>query len=368
MESAPSQHMPVLFILLFSLLSAVSGTSEALVHNDKICGTAGGDATLSCHLFPPMNAEGMQVAWTKGVEEESIVHFYLHGMEHQEKQDVRYRGRTKMNRNGLANGVMAVTIHNLTLSDAGRYFCSFTSSHGPLNTSSHLEVTVEGRTACSLGTELDKLIKERDALIRERDYLQRFKDFQPKDSEWRWARSFADHITMDPDTANPRLVVSEGGTSVILLDGSEQDLPDTSARFNRSPCVLGRERLTSGRHYWEVEVGQVFWEVGVCDESVSRKGRRTPSPQGGCWAVGLWSEQKYWAFTSPGTRLSPTVAPNVLGVFLDLDAGRILFYNVGDKSQFYTFPADHFPRPLLPYLCTYDSGTPLRLRKLTAQA
>lgn len=31
-----------------------------------------------------------------------------------------------------------------------------------------------------------------------------------------------------------------------------QMLPDNRERFDRVLCVLGRERITSGRHYWEV--------------------------------------------------------------------------------------------------------------------
>ena len=36
--------------------------------------------------------------------------------------------------------------------------------------------------------------------------------------------------------------------------------------------MLGREPLTSGRHYWEVEVGErASWALGVCRENANRK-------------------------------------------------------------------------------------------------
>ncbi|XP_078525121.1 butyrophilin subfamily 3 member A3-like isoform X2 [Lissotriton helveticus] len=363
----PLQGLPGLALLSVSLLRSIAGTSDAIAPNSLMCASVGQDITLACFLFPPISAEDMQVTWTQGADEDSIVHFYRNGTEYEEKQTWLFRGRTRMTRKDIASGRVALTIRNITLTDAGEYFCTFTSNSIPLKTSDRLKVTVTGRSACDLEQELGTVIKERDALIKERDYLQRFKDFQPMDSEWRWARSFAAQITMDPDTANPRLALSENGRSAIWLEDSELDLPDTPARFNRSPCVLGRERLTSGRHYWEVEVGSVGWEMGVCDESVNRKGRAAPSPEKGCWAVGILTGKEYHAFTSPSTHLRPKVPPKVISVFLDYEAERVTFYDAKEKSQIFSFPPARFPRILLPYFCTYDSGENLLLRPLTGK-
>lgn len=73
----------------------------------------------------------------------------------------------------------------------------------------------------------------------------------------------AGDVTLDPDTANPELVLSEDKRSVRRGD-LRQALPDSPERFDPGPCVLGREPLTSGRHYWEVEVGErASWALGV---------------------------------------------------------------------------------------------------------
>ncbi|XP_069505735.1 E3 ubiquitin-protein ligase TRIM39-like isoform X2 [Ambystoma mexicanum] len=70
--------------------------------------------------------------------------------------------------------------------------------------------------------------------------------------EWRWAIDFADEVTLDPSSAHPWLIVSEDGRNVRLGD-RDQELPDTAQRFDPHLYVLGRKKLSSGRHYWEVE-------------------------------------------------------------------------------------------------------------------
>ncbi|XP_059819109.1 E3 ubiquitin-protein ligase TRIM39-like isoform X2 [Hypanus sabinus] len=81
-------------------------------------------------------------------------------------------------------------------------------------------------------------------------------------------------VTLDVETAHPELAVSEDRKSVTWT-GTRRDLPDAGKRFTYWDCVLGSERFTSGRHYWEVEVtGNRRWCLGVAAESVERK-RRT---------------------------------------------------------------------------------------------
>uniref|UniRef100_A0A8C2LEY4 E3 ubiquitin-protein ligase TRIM39 n=1 Tax=Cricetulus griseus TaxID=10029 RepID=A0A8C2LEY4_CRIGR len=155
-------------------------------------------------------------------------------------------------------------------------------------------------------------------------------------------------VTLDPETAHPNLVLSEDRKSVKFVETRLRDLPDTPQRFTFYPCVLATEGFTSGRHYWEVEVGdKTHWAVGVCRDSVSRKGELTPLPETGYWRVRLWNGDKYAATTTPFTPLHIKVKPKRVGIFLDYEAGTLSFYNVTDRSHIYTF-TDTFTEKLWP--------------------
>ncbi|KAJ1134970.1 hypothetical protein NDU88_001416 [Pleurodeles waltl] len=168
--------------------------------------------------------------------------------------------------------------------------------------------------------------------------------------EWRWIRSFAAEVTLDPDTAHRRLILSDDGRSV--RDGErEQCLPYTPQRYDVAPIVLGGERMVSGRHYWEVEVGdKTSWILGVCDDFVTRLGDITASPEDGYWLVWL-RDGEYRALTYPPTFLTPSVPPTAVGLFLDYEAGRLSLYNVDDRSLLFTFSGASFPPTLRPLFC-----------------
>ncbi|XP_078497800.1 E3 ubiquitin-protein ligase TRIM39-like [Lissotriton helveticus] len=167
-------------------------------------------------------------------------------------------------------------------------------------------------------------------------------------------------VTLDPDTAHPRLILSEGRRRVRRTD-TAQHLPETPKRFTHYHCVLGSEGFTSGRHYWEVQPLREEGggcEVGVAAESVDRKGDFTSAPEGGVWAISGW-EGQYTALTSPETPLSPREKPLKLGVYLDYEGGRLSLYNADSMELLYSFPQARFTQRLFPY---FGLGTGVELR------
>ena len=81
-------------------------------------------------------------------------------------------------------------------------------------------------------------------------------------------------VILDPNTANLWLYLSDDLTSVRHGDTIQQ-LPDNPERNTKYTTVLGSEGFSSGKHSWEVEVGDhPHWLVGLAKESADRKGER----------------------------------------------------------------------------------------------
>ncbi|NXN78207.1 TRI27 protein, partial [Bombycilla garrulus] len=132
-------------------------------------------------------------------------------------------------------------------------------------------------------------------------------------------------VTLDPRTAHPHLHLSEDGKEVRghLVP---RDVPDHPGRFDFEPCVLARGGFASGRHFWEVEVGQGgVWALGVVRESARRRGPLRLSPEEGVWAL-----EAFHSLTSPRARLRLHPPPRRLRVSLDYEGRRVAFFSAGD--------------------------------------
>ncbi|XP_014391989.1 PREDICTED: tripartite motif-containing protein 7 isoform X2 [Myotis brandtii] len=148
-------------------------------------------------------------------------------------------------------------------------------------------------------------------------------------------------LTLDPDTANPRLILSLDLKSVRLGQRA-QDLPNHPRRFDTNTRVLASCGFSSGRHHWEVEVGsQDGWAFGVARESVRRSGQ-------------------YWAVTSPERTPLSCGHLSRVRVALDLEVGAVSFYAVEDMRHLYTFRVN-FQERVFPLFSICSTGTYLRI-------
>ncbi|XP_062040944.1 E3 ubiquitin-protein ligase TRIM38 [Lepus europaeus] len=166
-------------------------------------------------------------------------------------------------------------------------------------------------------------------------------------------RSYRVDVTLDPVTAHPELTLSEDRRQVTR-GWPQENLAVSPRRFSALPCVLGCESFDSGKHFFEVDVGEgTGWDLGVCMESVQRGFGVKQKPQSGFWAIRLCRKRGYVALTFPQTPLYLSQQPLVVGVFLDFEAGVVSFYNMSTGAHLFTFPKASFSDTLRPYFQVY---------------
>ena len=166
-------------------------------------------------------------------------------------------------------------------------------------------------------------------------------------------------MTLDPNTAHPKLILSEDLTSVRRGD-ERQQLPDNPERFDEYACVLGSEGFNSGTHCWDVEVGEnTWWSVGVMTESLQRKGD-CPS-MSGLWYVG-YKDGEYRAGSPPQPSTLLTVKQKLqrIRVQLDWDRGELSFSDPDNNTHLHTL-THTFTERVFPYFNTGFKLSPLRI-------
>ncbi|XP_050958506.1 stonustoxin subunit beta-like [Labeo rohita] len=152
---------------------------------------------------------------------------------------------------------------------------------------------------------------------------------------------YACFLTLDPNTANEYLILSEENRKVTYV-GKKQWYPDHPDKFDVYQ-VLCRESVC-GRCYWEIECSGGRVSISVSYKSISRRGW-------GDFCLFGFNDQSWslscshysYSFIHNKIKTVLTVNPIIsrtgvsdiyrIGVYVDVSAGTLSFYNISRNTM-----------------------------------
>ncbi|XP_018424913.1 PREDICTED: E3 ubiquitin/ISG15 ligase TRIM25-like [Nanorana parkeri] len=183
-------------------------------------------------------------------------------------------------------------------------------------------------------------------------------------------------ISLDVNTASNNFQISDD-RKVASWSENSQNRPETPERFNDCAQVISCQRFSSGRHYWDVNVGRSRrWRIGVCYPSMDRRGEQSRIGNNNkSWVIGVQSdlfssfkrmfEKRFGKMLvihdSKKIPLPAEISTERVRIYLDYEAGRISLYDLSDPIRhLHTFTAT-FTEPLhaalsVDYGCIKISG------------
>ncbi|KAM9336549.1 tripartite motif-containing protein 16-like [Symphorus nematophorus] len=157
---------------------------------------------------------------------------------------------------------------------------------------------------------------------------------------------YSREITLDPNTAHTKLLLSEGNRKVTLTS-QQQSYSDHPDRFNVWSQVLSAESLT-GRCYWEVEWSGDGVYVAVAYKNISRAGTSNECGFGfndKSWMLDCGTNSYDFWYNGVKTPISGPRSSRV-GVYLDHSAGILSFYSVSETMSLLHRVKTAFTQPL----------------------
>ncbi|XP_069327205.1 tripartite motif-containing protein 5-like isoform X2 [Eulemur rufifrons] len=204
-----------------------------------------------------------------------------------------------------------------------------------------------------------------------RGMLQVFKELRDVQRYWVY-------VTLAPSN-NPNVVISPDNRQVVstCISRGFNSLVINNPYYD----IMGSPVITSGKHYWEVDVTQKrAWIMGVCVERARPQNTvyvhnltGNYQPQNGYWVIGLKNTLEYNAFQDsfPSgsvhssqpliVTLSLTVPPKRVGIFVDYEAGTVSFFNVTNHGFLIYKFSTRFSCPVRPYLNSMKCQFPMTL-------
>ncbi|XP_037638671.1 tripartite motif-containing protein 16-like [Sebastes umbrosus] len=176
---------------------------------------------------------------------------------------------------------------------------------------------------------------------------------------------YSREITLDPNTANTYVLLSEGNRKATCMR-QQQSYSRHPDRFTVwCHQVLSRESLT-GRCYWEVERRGRGVYVAVTYKSIRRAGVSHECIVGyndKSWALRCEPDGYIFLYNKVKTPVSGPLSSRV-GVYLDHSAGILSFYSVSETMTLLHRVQTTFTEPLYAGLWLYDYDVTAELCKL----
>ncbi|XP_068094543.1 E3 ubiquitin-protein ligase TRIM39-like [Hyperolius riggenbachi] len=164
------------------------------------------------------------------------------------------------------------------------------------------------------------------------------------------------NILLDVNTAGNELHISDDRKTASWTP-KWQNRSETPERFQRYPQVLSSRSFSSGRHYWEVDVGgSVWWRVGMCYPSIARRGGDQSGIGWNNKSWGLCRRDNHYSVRHDRKQiqLPDGIPSDRVRIYLDYEAGQISFYAQCDPIRhLHTFTAT-FTEPLHAGLCVWE--------------
>ncbi|XP_044075727.1 tripartite motif-containing protein 16-like [Siniperca chuatsi] len=163
-------------------------------------------------------------------------------------------------------------------------------------------------------------------------------------------------ITLDPNTAHTKMLLSEGNRKATVMR-EVQSYSSHPDRFTGCCQVLSRQSLT-GRCYWEVEWRGRGVSVAVTYKNISRSGRLNECGFGfndKSWALYCDNNSYNFWYNKVQTPVSGPWSSRV-GVYLDHRAGILSFYSISETITLLHRVQTTFTQPLYAGLQLFSSG------------
>ncbi|XP_004411986.1 PREDICTED: tripartite motif-containing protein 77 [Odobenus rosmarus divergens] len=163
--------------------------------------------------------------------------------------------------------------------------------------------------------------------------------------------NFRVYLTLDHNISNYRVALFED-LRHLQCSPDYQDMPHSPASPQYMP-LWGAQTFTSGKHYWEVDVGNSCnWIIGLCKESWINRNGMLLNSEGIFLLLCIQVDDICRLFSaSPPLRHYIQRPQGWIGVFLDYECGTVSFVNVAQSSLICNLRSCSFSCPLRPFIC-----------------